>query len=77
MAKKATESFEQQLTRLNEIVQKLDAEDTALEESMKLYEEGIVLVEKCVTYLSDARQKIKELRKRSDGVFEKLDFEEE
>jgi exodeoxyribonuclease VII small subunit len=77
MAKKATESFEQQLTRLNEIVQKLDAEDTALEESMKLYEEGIVIVEKCVTYLSEARHKIKELRKRSDGVFEMLDFEEE
>lgn len=77
MAKKTTDSFEQQLTRLNEIVQKLDAEDTPLEESMKLYEEGIVIVEKCVTYLSEARQKIKELRKRSDGVFELLDFDED
>ena len=77
MAKKTTESFEEQLTRLNEIVQKLDADDTALEESMKLYEEGIVIVEKCVLYLSDARKKIKELRKRSDGVFETLDFDEE
>ncbi len=77
MAKKTTDSFEQQLTRLNEIVQKLDAEDTPLEESMKLYEEGIGIVEKCVLYLSDARKKIKELRKRSDGVFETLDFDEE
>ena len=77
MAKKPTESFEQQLERLNDIVRLLDAEETPLEESMKLYEEGIVLVEKCVTYLSEARQKIKELRKRSDGVFETLDFEDE
>jgi len=77
MAKKQTENFEQQLGRLNEIVQKLDAEDTALEESMKLYEEGIVIVEKCVSYLSEAQQTIKTLRKRSDGVFETLDFEDE
>ncbi|MCB2204279.1 exodeoxyribonuclease VII small subunit [bacterium] len=77
MAKKTNETFEKQLARLNEIVQKLDDDDTALEESMKLYEEGIVIVEKCVTYLSEARQKIKELRKRSDGVFELLDVDEE
>jgi exodeoxyribonuclease VII small subunit len=76
MAKKKTDSFEDKLKRLNEIVQALDAEETALEESMKLYQEGIEIVENSVTYLSDARKSIKELRKRSDGIFETLDFED-
>lgn len=77
MAKKKTERFEDQVTRLNEIVQALDAEETALDESMKLYEEGIEIVENCVTYLSDARKRIATLKKRSDGVFEKLEIDEE
>lgn len=77
MSKKKTETFEQQLERLNQIVQNLDDEGTPLEESMKLYEEGIEIVEKCVTYLSEAQKKIKVLRKRSDGVFEAMDFDGE
>lgn len=77
MSKKNTDTFEHQVERLNDIVQKLDDESTPLEESMKLYEEGIEIVEKCVTYLSDAQKKIKELRERSDGVFESIDFEGE
>ena len=77
MAKKKTERFEDKVKRLNEIVQALDAEETALDESMKLYEEGIDIVENCVTYLSDARQRIATLQKRSDGVFEKLEIDED
>jgi exodeoxyribonuclease VII small subunit len=75
MGKQKNTGIEASLQRVQDIVQKLDAEETALEESMKLYEEGILIVESCVKDLSEARARVKELRKRADGVFELLDFE--
>lgn len=77
MSKKNTGGFETAVERLNEIVRMLDAEDTTLDASIKLYAEGIEIAEKCVKDLSEAQTRIKELRKRSDGVFEQLDFDEE
>lgn len=73
---KKKESYESSITRLNEIVRLLDAEETPLLQSMELYAEGIEIVEKCVKDLSEAQTRIKELRMRSDGVFETLDFDE-
>jgi len=75
MAKQKTGGIESSLQRLQEIVQKLDSDETLLEDSLKMYEEGIQIVESCVKDLSEARSKVKELRKRADGVFELLDFE--
>ena len=40
-------SFEQSLTRLDEIVKQLESGTAPLEQSMKLYEEGIALVRFC------------------------------
>jgi exodeoxyribonuclease VII small subunit len=77
MSKKNTGGFEASIERLNEIVRILDAEETSLEESMTLYAEGIQIAEKCVKDLSEAQTRIKELRKRSDGVFEQLDFDDD
>lgn len=74
---KKNDSYESSIERLNAIVRTLDAEETPLEDSMKLYAEGIEIVEKCVKDLSEAQTRIKELRLRSDGVFEQLDFDEE
>lgn len=74
---KKKDSYESSIERLNDIVRLLDAEETPLEDSMKLYAEGIEIVEKCVRDLSEAQTRIKELRLRSDGVFEQLDFDEE
>lgn len=74
---KKKDSYESSIERLNDIVRALDAEETPLEDSMKLYAEGIEIVEKCVRDLSEAQTRIKELRLRSDGVFEQLDFDEE
>ena len=74
---KKKDSYESSIERLNDIVRLLDAEETPLEDSMKLYAEGIEIVEKCVRDLSEAQTRIKELRLRSDGVFDQLDFDEE
>ena len=62
---------------MQEIVKKLDSDETLLEDSLNMYEEGIQIVESCVKDLSNARSRVKELRKRADGVFELLDFDAE
>ncbi len=53
--------FEKKLTRLEDIVEKMESGDLALEESLKLFEEGIRLSRECNVQLSDAEQKVKVL----------------
>jgi len=59
--------FEEAFKRLEAIVGNLESGDPSLEESMKLFEEGIGLTEACKSRLEDAEQKIKLLLKDSDG----------
>jgi exodeoxyribonuclease VII small subunit len=61
--KKQSNSFEKDLTRLEEISILLDSEDIGLEESIALYEEGIKLSKSCITALKKAELKITELKK--------------
>ena len=51
--------FEKRLDRLEEIVQKMERGDLALEDSMKLFEEGIKLSRECHQKLNEAETKIK------------------
>jgi exodeoxyribonuclease VII small subunit len=59
MAKKM--SFESAMRRLNDIVKRLEHGDVPLEESMKLYEEGMRLGALCRSILTDAEQRITRL----------------
>tara|TARA_B100001123_G_C14473413_1_gene695366 strand:+ start:130 stop:360 length:231 start_codon:yes stop_codon:yes gene_type:complete len=59
--------FEEAFKRLEAIVENLESGDLSLEESMKLFEEGIGLTEACKSRLEDAEQKIQLLLKDSDG----------
>ena len=59
--------FEEAFKRLEQIVGNLESGDLSLEESMKLFEEGIGLTEACKSRLGDAEQKIQLLLKNSDG----------
>jgi len=59
MAKKA--SFEEALGRLNAIVKRLEEGDVPLEESMKLYEEGMRLGTVCKGILNEAEDRMKRL----------------
>lgn len=54
-----TMNFEKRLNRLEEIVEKMETGELALEESLKLFEEGIRLSRECNSQLSDAEQKVK------------------
>lgn len=51
-------TFEDALARLENIVRELEKGETALDESVKLFEEGIKLSEICSKYLKDAQQKV-------------------
>lgn len=73
MAKK-TNSFESAMDRLKEIVQTLENGEAPLEETLKLYEEGVLLVRSCTERLEQAEQKVKMLQLGSDGTMNFTDF---
>ena len=56
MAKK--ESYEEMLTKLQDILSNLETDDLNLEESMKSYEEGVKLVNKIYKILDSYEAKI-------------------
>lgn len=63
--KKQTLTFEEALTRLEEVLSALERSDCALEEALKLYQEGMGLVNLCREKLQDAENKISILLKDS------------
>ncbi len=72
-AKKVT--FEEQLTRLEEIVAALEAGDAPLADSLKLFEEGTKLIAACTKQLDQAEQQVVKLMKGADGAPVELPFE--
>lgn len=56
-------NFEEAMTRLQIIVEKLEKGEESLEESMKLFEEGAKLSADCYGILTKAKQKITEFSK--------------
>ena len=73
MNKKNEKNFENALERLEEIAQLLESEDTPLEDSIKLFEEGIDLKEFCEEKLKSAKLKIDKIIK-SNKVLYSEDF---
>ena len=56
-------TYEQAVKRLDEIVSLLEKNDISLDEALSLFEEGTKLTSFCSRKLSDAKQKITEIRK--------------
>ena len=67
-------SFESNLSRLDVIVGQLEGETLSLDESLRLFEEGIDLLRKASDELKDTETKVKELVERADGALELRDF---
>jgi len=59
--------FEDCLTRLEQIVAALESGNLSLEESLKVYEEGVTLARRCAAYLDDAERRIEILAKDDAG----------
>lgn len=51
-------SFEQALARLEEVVKELEDGHLSLENSLKLFEEGIAVTRICERHLADAEQRL-------------------
>jgi len=64
MSKKKESNFEESLMRLQEISELLENRETKLEDSIRLYEEGINLAQSCYTILKEAELKVSELKKQ-------------
>lgn len=63
-------SFETDLKRLEEVTELLKADETGLEESLKLYEEASALNKKLTKTLEEVRRRIETVS--SDGITEEL-----
>lgn len=61
MNMKNKKSYEESVKRLHQIVAELEKTDISLEQSMMLFEEGVVLVKECGEVLENARQKVEQL----------------
>lgn len=70
--KKAT--FEENMTRLEEIVSLLEQGDAPLSESLALFSEGSKLLVACRKELDTAQQKVVKLSKGPDGAPAEEDF---
>ena len=68
MNKKNDKNFESALNRLEEISDLLENEDTPLEDSIKLFEEGINLKEYCEEKLKSAKIKIDKIVKKNKSL---------
>ena len=76
MAKQKTFEFEIALKRLEEIVASLEGENESLENSMKLFEEGVKLTKSLRNHLESAEQRIKVLMKDMEGNLKTEDFKD-
>ena len=74
MTEKKTPNFESSLKRLEQIVGKLEDGDLNLEDTLKLFEEGIGLSQDCQKQLEEAENKVEILLKRANGKMAAKEF---
>ena len=67
--------FEEAMERLENIVESLEKGDLSLEESLKIFEEGMKLVSFCSGKLDEAEQKVTMLIKDRNGKYSRQPFE--
>ena len=70
-------TFEQSMQRLEQIVRAMERGDVALDESLKLFQEGTSLVRNCGKLLDDAQLQIQKVMTAADGSPLMEDFADE
>jgi exodeoxyribonuclease VII small subunit len=63
-------TIEERLTRLEEIVEALEAEPLDLAEALALFEEGVQCLREAGGTLTEAEARVKRLTELADGAFE-------
>lgn len=74
---KKNPNFEENMLRLEQIVRAMERGDVALEESLKLFQEGTELVRTCQNLLEEAELQIKKIAVAADGAPVEEDFDAE
>lgn len=69
-SKKSALSFEENLKRLEEIVERLEVESVDLDESLRLFEEGIAVLRDASAALTSAETRVRQLVEAADGTLE-------
>ncbi|MFO8062205.1 MAG: exodeoxyribonuclease VII small subunit [bacterium] len=59
--------LEKKIEEIESIVKKLEAEETDLDESIKMYEKGITLIKECENIIGDYEEKIKNVLKEEEN----------
>ena len=73
----AQPKFEASMKRLEEIVDKMEQGELSLDESLKLFEEGIKLSRSLNKRLDEAERRVEELLRDEAGELRTVDFDEE
>lgn len=60
-------TFEENMIRLEQIVRAMERGEVALEESLKLFQEGTDLVAQCGKLLDEAQLQVKKVMTAADG----------
>ncbi len=68
-------SFEEQLTALESVVERLERGELSLEDSVRLFEEGMKLSDACKKELEAAEGKIQLLVERGSGRMKAVDLD--
>ena len=68
---------EESMARLEQIVRAMERGDVALEESLKLFQEGTELVRSCQKLLDEAQLQVKMIMTAPDGSPVEEDFRDE
>lgn len=71
---RSEKSFEENFSRLENILEQLESESVTLDETLKLYEEGLTLTKLCYDKLAGAEMRIKEINKSLKGEIEIKDY---
>ncbi len=71
----AKDRFEESLNKLEKIVSKLEKGDISLEESLKLFEEGVRLSRLCNEKLDEAEMRVEILLKDREGIMKPHPFD--
>ncbi len=72
----AVKTFEDSMNELETIVTQLETGDITLDDSLKLFEEGIKLAKTCQNKLEEAEKKVKILTQAGNGEMSLEDFGE-
>ncbi len=70
-----SKTFEASMARLEEIVRQMEQGNVPLEESLKLFQEGTGLVQRCTELLDGAEVQVVKLMKGPDGEPVETEFE--